>query len=292
MQLPNLFIVGAPKCGTTSMAYYLSQHPQVFVSKFKEPHYFNLDSPNRFTFTREQYLKYFEDADSSYKYLTEASVWYLYSKCAIDEILKFNSDSKFIVMVRNPVDMYKSLHSQLLFSGNENQKSPLKAWELQENRRNKKDIPFACRDASLLQYEEVCKLGAQIERMLEKVSKEKVFFIVFDDLKKDPKKVYSDLQSFLGIENHSLEEFPVVNEKKEKRWPWLSNLFVFINRIKRKLKIRKGLGIANYIIKKNKKAATDTFREEFELMKPQLKKVFAEDVEKIRRITGKELKNW
>lgn len=40
---PNFFIVGAPKCGTTSLAHWLAGHPQVFMSPVKEPHFFNTD---------------------------------------------------------------------------------------------------------------------------------------------------------------------------------------------------------------------------------------------------------
>src|SRR6476620_1237476 len=126
LKKPNLFILGAPKCGTTSMAYYLSQHPEIFVSPYKEPHYFNLDSEYRFTFSEKQYLENFKNATSFHKYLVDASVWYLYSKVAVDEILKYNPESKFIVMLRNPVDMFYSLHQQLLFSGIENINSPQK----------------------------------------------------------------------------------------------------------------------------------------------------------------------
>ena len=40
---PNFFIVGAPKCGTTSLQYYLQQHPDIFMSNYNEPHYFGKD---------------------------------------------------------------------------------------------------------------------------------------------------------------------------------------------------------------------------------------------------------
>ena len=65
MRKPNLFILGAPKCGTTSIAYYLNQHPEIFVSPYKEPHYFNLDSEYRFTFSEKQYLENFKNATVS-----------------------------------------------------------------------------------------------------------------------------------------------------------------------------------------------------------------------------------
>ena len=40
MNTPNFFILGAPKCGTTSLHNYLNQHPDIYMSYKKEPHYF------------------------------------------------------------------------------------------------------------------------------------------------------------------------------------------------------------------------------------------------------------
>ena len=45
MMLPDFFIVGAPKCGTTAISEYLRTHPRIFMCKPKEPHYFALDIP-------------------------------------------------------------------------------------------------------------------------------------------------------------------------------------------------------------------------------------------------------
>ena len=63
---PNFFIVGAPKCGTTSMHEYLQRHPDVYMPFFKEPHFFGSDlEGSRFRQFRarpERYLKLFRDA--------------------------------------------------------------------------------------------------------------------------------------------------------------------------------------------------------------------------------------
>ena len=70
---PNFFIVGAPKCGTTSMWQYLKQHPEIFMTALKEPHYFGADlGPRRIIETESQYLKLFAKAREQ-KRLGEAS---------------------------------------------------------------------------------------------------------------------------------------------------------------------------------------------------------------------------
>jgi hypothetical protein len=278
LKKPNLFIIGAPKCGTTSMAYYLSQHPKVFVSPNKEPHYFNFDSKGRLSFSEEQYLQNFRSASNRHKYLVDASVWYLYSTVAVDEILKYNPASKFIVMLRNPVDMFYSLHQQLLYNGEENISSPLKAWNIQHERKKGLNLPFGCRDERFLFYKDACSLGKQVDRLLSKVPKEKVRFVRLEDLKKNPKQEFEKILNFLEVDLITLPQFKVMNEQKEKRFSWLSIFFHFINKVKRKLNTKKGFGLANYLKRKNVKKPSDKYKEEFISMKPMLQEAFKDDI--------------
>jgi len=89
---PNLFILGAPKSGTTSLYAYLQKHPDIYFPHVKEPHYFAKDLPSRISnniVTESDYLSLFKSA-YNYKYIGEASVWYLYSDLAIEHIINFN----------------------------------------------------------------------------------------------------------------------------------------------------------------------------------------------------------
>ena len=79
---PDFFIVGAPKCGTTSLYYYLRQHPQIFMPDYKEPHFFGKDLnkiSDEFIYDEIKYLDLFKDAKPDQK-IGEASTFYLYSK--------------------------------------------------------------------------------------------------------------------------------------------------------------------------------------------------------------------
>ena len=88
---PNFFIVGAPKCGTTAMFSYLSRHPEIFVSQRKEFNYFCDDLTFRnaaglFRYTGiDDYLAHFSGWNGQ-KRIGEASVWYLYSSRAAENI--------------------------------------------------------------------------------------------------------------------------------------------------------------------------------------------------------------
>ena len=122
--VPNFFIVGAPKCGTTALFQYLSTHPDVFAPQRKEFNYFcddlhfnNVAGLFHYRDTAD-YLSHFAGWEGQ-KRIGEASVWYLYSMRAAANIHRFSPDARIIVMIRNPAEMLHSLHSQLLENGDE-----------------------------------------------------------------------------------------------------------------------------------------------------------------------------
>jgi hypothetical protein len=131
---PDFFIVGAPRCGTTSLSRYLARHPQISFSEPKEPHYFSQVSKDFSTLeVQENYLaRFFRHRQNSHQAVGEGSVSYLYSQQAIDQILKFNPRAKFIAMVRNPIDMIHSYHYRLLFTLDEDVQDFATAWSLHE----------------------------------------------------------------------------------------------------------------------------------------------------------------
>jgi hypothetical protein len=295
LKKPNLFILGAPKCGTTSMAHYLSQHPQVFFSKIKEPHYFNTDSSHRYFFKEKEYLQLFKESTSKHIYRGEGSVWYLYSSKAVDNISEFNNHSKFIVMLRNPTDMFFSLHQELLFGGTEDVKSPIEAWDLQKIRKNNKKIPTGCTDKKLLQYKDICMLGIQVKSLLSKVRRDQIFFITLNELKSNPRLTFKNLLIFLGIDIVNLKNYEVVNEKKVRKSYFISRLFSFITALKVKIGIRGGLGIANTINKFNVKSGKEIKiddEQDIKDFKERLRSFFINDIELLERLTNKNLNLW
>jgi hypothetical protein len=107
-EMPNLFIIGAAKCGTTSLHYYLDLHPEISMSKVKEPKYFLgpiPSSPRRLRVTsRESYLDLFEPG---VPVRGEASVAYSVSPClrgVAERIANETPDARIVYMVRDPVE--------------------------------------------------------------------------------------------------------------------------------------------------------------------------------------------
>lgn len=217
MRRPDFFIVGAPKCGTTAMQEYLSQHPDIFMPEKKEPHFFGSDlySP-QFIRDRSSYLRLFENATTE-KRVGEASVWYLYSKNAAKEIKDYNHRAQAIVMLRNPVDMMYSLHSQFLYSGNENIARFAEALEAEGERKVGRLIPGSAHMPSGLLYREVARYSTQLKRYIEVFGWENLHVVVYDDLKADPAEEYRKVLHFLGVDESFQPEFKVINSNKRVR---------------------------------------------------------------------------
>ncbi|GMQ78723.1 MAG: hypothetical protein BMS9Abin02_1256 [Anaerolineae bacterium] len=217
MKGPNFFIIGAPKCGTTALSQYLSSHPDICFSDSKEPNYFCTDFPKYCnSFSEDEYLdKEFGHCTASSKAIGEGSVVYLYSENAVERILQFNPHSKLIVMLRNPLDVVQSLHSQLLNNLDEDVEDFEKAWQLQDLRQRQRHLPPLCREPRFLQYREVVKFGAQLQRLLSLAPRNQVKIIFFEAFANDTRKIYKEILAFLGLEDDGRTNFPKINENKD-----------------------------------------------------------------------------
>ncbi len=222
---PNFFIVGAPKCGTTSMYTYLGSHPEIFFPQVKEPHHFGSDihSP-LYVRDREAYLDLFAES-SGEPVVGEASVWYLYSEKAAMEIREFSPDAKILIMLRNPVEMVYSYHSQRLAWGNEEIRDFSEALDAEPDRRNglrlprKNPYPVAG-----LYYSEIARYSQQVERYLDAFGGRQVHIVLFDDFRSDTAGVYREVLQFLGVDPDYQPEFVVENPNRSRRSMFLHNL--------------------------------------------------------------------
>jgi len=213
---PEYFLLGAPKCGTTALASYLAMHPALQVSEPKEPHYFckDLRVGGLPVASDDEYLaRFFPGLDESRASAAlDASVWYLYSQVAVDEILQFQPNARFLVMLRNPVDMAYSLHSMLHFMRQEDVFDFGRAWSLQEERRHGRSLPKDhWIDARCFDYKAACSLGTQLQRLLERVARDRVHIELQDDLFSNPKDVYTRVLAFMGIPDDGRTRFPKIN---------------------------------------------------------------------------------
>ena len=210
---PNLFIVGAPKCGTTAWAQYLGDHPAIFFPEVKEPHYFATDFPPQRRFT--DYAKYealFADARSE-RVVGEASVGYLYSTKAAEEIHAFDPDAKILIFLRNQEDYLRSWHNQLLYNGTEIVKDFKTAWSMSGN-RPLETISRHCLQPRILDYKAVGRFAEQVEPYLRLFGADRVRIYHFDTWIAEPRTIYVDILDFLGVDDDGRTDFPPVNEAR------------------------------------------------------------------------------
>jgi len=299
MSKPNFFIVGAPKCGTTSLSEYLRSHPKIFVSTPKELNYFRdgYIGQYRHAETLDEYLEFFKDCSSECLAVGEASPVYLSSPAALKNIREFDENAKIIIMLRNPVDLAYSLHSTLRVVFFEDEPDFEKAWRLQDSRKKGENMPKTCPNPFILQYSDLCHLGNQVEEAFKIFPREQILLIVFDDLMASTQNVYENVLSFLGVPSDGRTQFNRANESKRvKRW-WLGYLYALVREteplnsvitwIKKSLGL-KDLGI-RALTRKVVPVKRPPLRPEF---RAELVSVFREDVDKLSRIIGRDLSHW
>ena len=265
-EMPNFFILGAPKCGTTSIASWLSQNEEVFITVPKEPHFFNTDMRFRRYKSESSYFGLYKNVPKFVSAIGEASTWYLYSEDAVKNILQVNSDAKFIVAVREPLDMAVSLYLHNKRHGHESAESFEEAWALQEKREQGYCIPAMCADQGFLQYKKACSLGSHIDRLLAHVPNDHVCIVWLKDLKHSPRKELRRLEDFLGVKPHEYQDLPVENTAAEVRSKSILIIFRLVQALKHRLGIRKGFGLAR-LNERNVKRPTISgrFKEELDL---------------------------
>lgn len=205
MTLPNFLIIGSAKGGTSSLHYYLRQHPQIFMPALKEPRFFALEGEtlnfknpdsaiNHCSITTlSDYEKLFESVSDEIA-VGEASPLYLYSEKAANNIKRYTPKAKLIAVLRNPVDRAFSCYTHLLREGYETLsfEAALKA----ESERIENNW------AHLWHYREAGYYYRQIKPYFELFDPGQIKIYLFEDLAKDNDGVLADIYDFLGVDQN------------------------------------------------------------------------------------------
>lgn len=223
-KLPNFIIVGAAKAGTTSLNFYLDQHPDVFMCPIKEPHFFSTDiALDKFSaeyqirrkrnnidiekylsgpmtekkwdiYIRswDQYRRLFKNV-SNEKAIGEISNSYLYSTAAAKNIYDTLPHAKIIIMLRNPIERAFSQYAMRFRDGHTGKSF---REELEADIR-KKQKGWHISDL----YLELGLYTKQVQRYLRVFPKRQIKMFIFDDFRKQPAKVMQELLEFLGVDS-------------------------------------------------------------------------------------------
>ncbi|MGM0650462.1 MAG: sulfotransferase domain-containing protein [Bacteroidota bacterium] len=235
---------------------------------------------------------------SKKKLAGEGTIWYLYSREAVPNILEFQPDAKFIVMIRDPVEIAYAMYSEHLSRKvNEDVEDFETAWNLQEIRMKGKHLPPDCRDPKLVQYREIAMIGKQIHRLYKHVNKDRVKIMLFDEFKANNKAIYEETLEFLGIKSDNKEHFPVINQNRKFKYPGLAKVFSkigfaapYVLLIKRLIGIPEGVSLFRavdkaQVIYKKRKPIDPEFRK-------HLVNEFKNDVLLLQSLINRDLSHW
>jgi len=196
--IPNFFVVGAGKSGTTSLYYYLEQHPDIFIPRMKELNFFSSEEmkaqriyyrPVYIIDRLDDYLELFNKVKSEYA-IGDISPSYLFRASAANNIFNFNDKAKIVIILRNPVE--RAFSDYLMDLGARHFEY---AFE---------DIVYR-RVNNLMEciYFQIIERGLyfeQVKRYLDLFGKDNVRIFLFDELKADTPQVLLSIFEFLGVD--------------------------------------------------------------------------------------------
>lgn len=207
MRLPDFLLLGAAKAGTSALYGQLGQHPEIFVSALKEPHFFAFEScpprfrgppgrdvpMNRIAVTDiEDYAELFRDAAPRQR-AGEGSTQYLYLPDTAAAIARHLPDVRLIAVLRSPAERAYSAFMHLRRDGLEPKRDFLTALQLEEER-------IARRWAPLYHYRHGGYYARQLSRYLELFERERLHIVLYEDYQADPVGVLQGVFAFLGVD--------------------------------------------------------------------------------------------
>lgn len=204
MTFPNFLIIGAAKSGTTALYRYIRQHPQIYMSPVKEPHFFgyegappNSQGPGDFVNTAitnlDEYLRLFDGVKEELA-IGEASPTYLYLPKAVERIHFYLPDVKLIAILRQPADRAYSAYMHVIRDQREVEYDFAKALELEQDRI---DINWG----PIWHFKKMGCYSEQLARYFKLFAKEQLRVYLYDDFSANSLGILGDIFRFLGVDD-------------------------------------------------------------------------------------------
>jgi hypothetical protein len=216
MALPDFFVLGAPKAGTTALHAALDRHPQIHMSAVKEPKFFlchgepprhngpgDRHSDREWIWRRSDYESLFDDAPTSAR-KGESTPLYLADPAAHRAIHELVPRAQMIVIVRDPVDRAYSNWAHLWSDGLEPVGNFLEACKLEEERMAAGWAPF-------WQYLSLGRYGEQLQHLHTLFPRPTVHVVRYRDLVDVPSETLDGICRFLGVQSGVVTEVPTAN---------------------------------------------------------------------------------
>lgn len=297
--LPNFFIVGAARSGTTSLDRYLSQHPQIYVTPKKETHFFVGDSfpacsgpgDDRLSTlliqNEEQYAQLFADAKGA-KAIGESSAFYLCFPGAAERIARTIPDAKILITLREPVDRLYSAYTFMVRDGRESLGLE-EGLSREEERKQQGWEP-------IWWYKELSMYYKQVQYYMEVFGRQRVKVVIYDELFANPAQALREVFAFLNVREdvgiNTSVRYNVSGVPKSRKFYQRLDKFIYNpNGLEKRLKSLiphhlRGAWASKIIGMSVERVPLDAEKQ------AQLKAYFAEDVERLQDLLQRDLHGW
>jgi hypothetical protein len=210
-RLPDFFLVGHAKSGTTALHAMLSQHPRVYVGQ-KEPRFFmpelhvrDMPRPGGTPKTLDEYRAWFSGAAPG-QLIGDISPDYLWSHDSARLIAEARPQARILAILREPASFLRSLHRQRLRNYVEVENDLRTAMELEEPRREGREIPQDTYWPKALFYSDQVRYVAQLRRFDERFPREQMLVLIYDDYRRDSDATVRQVLRFLELD----DDVPIV----------------------------------------------------------------------------------
>ena len=234
---PNFFIPGAAKSGTTSLHELLDTHPDISMSKEKEPVYWNNKLFNEFeNLEISRYLNLFEQ---DVKIKGESTTSYMYYESFIRNVKNnFQQSPKFIFILRNPIDRYISHYNWLKGLGKEKRR-------IDKIIEEERYLDFKEYNDYPKQYYQFGLYYKWISRFIENFGKENIKIVTFEKLISERLNILNSCYEFLGVNKMDSVNFIKSNKTNKVIFP---SMYHFLR--KSSIGKMKYTGIGKYFLPK------------------------------------------
>ena len=274
MRLPTFLVIGAAKGGTTSLHFYLRQHPDIFLTPVKETNYYWAEGRNsgrRIPNTFDEYARLFAGATSE-QAVGEISPRYLNSPTAAARIERDLPDVRLVVSLRNPADRAYSDYLGRVRIG-----------------RESRNIDLAVRPGERI-YEDGFYYP-RLERYFERFSPERIHVLLYDDFASDSRAALGPLFDFIGVDRDVRIDTSTRHNPAEMPRSMLANriLWKAIALAQAAIPSRwRGSGRVEKLLRRTYRKAPKCPRE----LRRRLRDAYRDDVMATARLIGRDLSRW
>jgi hypothetical protein len=292
--LPNFICPGAPRSATTTLYYLLIQHPQIYLPSIKETRFFTLDYEKGLSWYEQ---KYYANTKNEIAVGDISPIYLVNEKCPERIYKDLGQETKFIFMLRNPVERAYS-HYYMLKNHQFENLSFEEAISIDEDYRKEKSLKYYQHEYGFQYLKDSCYFQS-IQRYLKYFPKDQFKYVIFEEFIDNLEGSLSDILNFLDVNDDFKFNFDVYkNQKTATKFSIINQVF-YCNNILKKTRdfIQKNTGWRTQsLLKKLKNTLLAKPNTKIPLMDQRIQEhlysYFKNEIEQLEILTDKNLSIW